>query len=113
MLLGVAMVVGAAVSAARVVAGIDSIVVRVRPATPAEAGDPRYVERTVVAEPDAGPSVMAAVKRTLLTLVALAALAACGAGLVAWSVSARRAQRRRPPPPPAKAGEESHADQEP
>lgn len=67
----------------------------VRAATVAEAPDPQYADRTVVASPSGEPAALPLLRALLLRLAILAVLAASGAGIGVWGLSAWLAFRRQ------------------
>ena len=70
--------------APHVIGQIDGVVVKVRPATAAEAPDPAHSAETVVAGPDQSPSAIPRLRAILLKLAGLALVAAIGAGIAVW-----------------------------
>lgn len=97
MLLGLALVIVAAVAAATLVSGIGHLPVSVRAAGPHEAPDPQAAERTVVGEPHSPPSVLPALTATITRLLWAALAAALGAALAVWGLCGVLAARRPSP----------------
>lgn len=72
---------------------------RVRAATVAEAPDPAYADRTIVAAPSGEPAALPLLRALVLRLVILAVMSAIGAGAAVWGLRAwlifRRTGARR------------------
>ncbi len=88
LVVGLLMVVVAAIGASACISGIGKVPVKVRPATVDEAPDKTVAQETVVGEPDGSPSVLPALQRVFVWLLALAVIAAVGAGLATWALLA-------------------------
>lgn len=86
--------VGLVIVAFSVLAGLAALkgasfpLPQVRPATSAEAPDPAYADRTVVASPAGEPVALPLLQALALRIVLLALAAGVGAGVSAWGLRA-------------------------
>jgi hypothetical protein len=86
LVLGVCLIVAAALETPAVLGILDRATVSVRPATPEEAPSAAHAGHTLVGRPDNTPSALPLLQTLGLRLLLLGALVALGGGLVAWGL---------------------------
>ena len=109
LLSGAVIVIVACVWGAAMVTKISDIPANVRPATPQEAPDGSVASRTVVGEPDSGPSALPGIKGVSVRLLLLALAAVVGAGMAACGASVALSRKPRAAPKQRNRDEGSHA----